>query len=87
MSSFIHPDFKESNKTSNYSLYGVIHHNGGLDYGHYHAEVKNVLGDKEWYYCSDLSASKMYTPKLYGESLSILFYYRDDIELSPSYQE
>ena len=85
MSSFIHPDFKDSNKNSIYSLYGVIHHNGGLNYGHYHAEVKNILGDKKWYYWSDLSTNKMYSPKFCGESLSILFYCRNDIELSPSY--
>ena len=87
MSSFIHPNFKESNEISNYTLYGTIHHNGGLNYGHYHAEVNNTLGDKEWYYCSDSYTYKESPSKYSRNSVTILFYYRDDIEQSPCYQE
>jgi ubiquitin C-terminal hydrolase len=40
-------------QTSDYELYGIVHHSGSLSGGHYVSEVKT--GDGRWYRCNDSS--------------------------------
>ena len=32
-----------------YDLYGVIHHTGSVDAGHYYATIKNDIDSEEWF--------------------------------------
>jgi len=40
-------------QTSDYELYGIVHHSGSLSGGHYVSEVKTI--DGRWYRCNDSS--------------------------------
>ena len=45
-------------KAGSYKLYGISHHSGSLNGGHYIGEVKN-LDDGTWYNCNDSHCSKL----------------------------
>jgi len=45
-------------KASTYKLYGISHHSGSLNGGHYIGEVKN-LDTGVWYNCNDSHCSKL----------------------------
>ncbi|GAC93630.1 ubiquitin C-terminal hydrolase [Pseudozyma hubeiensis SY62] len=56
-----------------YDLYGVTHHFGSLNTGHYTATVKS---GKEWWYCDDSRIVKGDTSKLQGNSAYVLWFRR-----------
>jgi ubiquitin C-terminal hydrolase len=45
-------------RSSTYKLYGISHHSGSLNGGHYIGEVKN-LDTGAWYNCNDSHCSKI----------------------------
>ena len=45
-------------RASTYKLYGISHHSGSLNGGHYIGEVKN-LDTGDWYNCNDSHCSKL----------------------------
>lgn len=48
-----------SKNNATYKLYGISHHSGSLNGGHYIGEVQN-LDDNTWYNCNDSRCSKSY---------------------------
>ena len=40
-----------------YQLYGVVHHSGSLNGGHYTSDVMDENGN--WFYCNDSSVSEI----------------------------
>jgi len=64
-------------KAGNYKLYGISHHSGSLNGGHYIGEVQNT-DSGEWFNCNDASVSRMSGG--HDESSAsayVLFYARD----------
>ena len=47
LSKYCDPDVKLDN--CKYDLYGVIHHTGSVDAGHYYATIKNEIDSDEWF--------------------------------------
>jgi len=60
MRSYATPESKHSSisRASSYKLYGISHHSGSLNGGHYIGEVKN-LDTGAWYNCNDSHCSKI----------------------------
>ena len=47
LSNYCDPDFKLEN--CKYDLYGVIHHTGSVDGGHYYVTIKNDIDSDDWF--------------------------------------
>ena len=63
-----------SKNSATYKLYGMSHHSGSLNGGHYIGEVLN-LDDGNWYNCNDSRCSKSYgQPDKSSTSAYVLFY-------------
>ena len=63
--------------TAKYSLYGVIHHEGSLRWGHYWATCKSPqTGD--WYKLNDDSITQVGHNKIVSNSGYVLFYERNE---------
>ena len=61
-------------KAKKYKLYGISHHSGSLNGGHYVGEVMD-LDDKTWYECNDSHCSKLRSgPDSSSRSAYVLFY-------------
>jgi len=61
---------------SQYRLYGMSHHSGSLNGGHYIGEVMNV-DDKTWYNCNDSQCTKIRGgADKQSSSAYVLFYVR-----------
>lgn len=78
LSEYLHEEIKE--EETKYTLYGISQHSGGLNGGHYTADVKNIEGDGKWYSCSDSWVKKTYSPTTSGASPIVLFYVRNDVK-------
>ena len=63
-------------QADSYKLYGISHHSGSLNGGHYVGEVMNV-DDRKWYNCNDshVSQSRSGADKS-SSSAYVLFYVR-----------
>ncbi|XP_003386358.1 PREDICTED: ubiquitin carboxyl-terminal hydrolase 8-like [Amphimedon queenslandica] len=74
---------KESAKSFYYELYGVIHHSGYLDGGHYQADCKH---NGKWYNFNDDIVSKKSTAEITVPSSSpyLLFYEKKQFEVKAS---
>lgn len=59
-----------------YDLYGVIHHSGSSEFGHYVAEVRDLdQRDREsWYYCNDQNIEQIDEPETDSQTAYLLFY-------------
>lgn len=57
---------------ANYKLYGISHHSGTLNGGHYIGDVLN-LDTETWYCCNDSRCSKS-SPDTSSASAYVLFY-------------
>ena len=47
LSKYCDPDAHLDN--CKYDLYGVIHHTGSVEFGHYYATIKNDIDSDEWF--------------------------------------
>ena len=62
-----------------FELYGIVHHSGGTDGGHYIATTKNLLNHK-WYEFNDSSVNEVTNPNtMIDRSAYILFYQKKRI--------
>jgi ubiquitin C-terminal hydrolase len=64
-----------------YDLYGIVHHYGTKNGGHYISEVRDMhqpsRGSAEsWYLCDDESVKGILEPELDSKSAYVLFYYK-----------
>jgi ubiquitin C-terminal hydrolase len=60
-------------KAKSYKLYGISHHSGTLNGGHYIGEVLD-LDQGQWYSCNDSRCSKQASPDTNSASAYVLFY-------------
>jgi len=60
-------------KAGSYKLYGMSHHSGTLNGGHYIGEVLD-LDQGNWYLCNDSRCSKQSSPDTNSASAYVLFY-------------
>jgi len=60
-------------KAASYNLYGISHHSGTLNGGHYIGEAQN-LDTQNWYNCNDSHVSKLSGPDTSSASAYVLFY-------------
>jgi ubiquitin C-terminal hydrolase len=67
--------FASSDASLSYDLYGVIHHSGGLHWGHYWATCKNFR-DNKWYSLNDSSVKSANKRDIVAKSAYVLFYKR-----------
>ena len=58
-----------------YDLYGVVHHFGNLNFGHYTATCKRTL-DGKWYNFNDSTVTEADPNKLIDKSAYMLWYRR-----------
>ena len=65
-----------SKKEANYRLYGISHHSGSLNGGHYIGEVFN-FNNKTWYKCNDSIVSRTSSADTSSSSAYVLFYAMD----------
>ena len=70
---------KSKINASNYKLYGISHHSGTLDDGHYFAEVMN-LDSENWFKCKDSKISNISNPENISATAIVLFYIQTDIK-------
>jgi ubiquitin C-terminal hydrolase len=66
-------DHKSKQAAASYNLYGISHHSGTLNGGHYIGEAQN-LDNKTWYNCNDSHCSKISGPDTSSASAYVLFY-------------
>ena len=78
MATYIHDDFLNGDICTKYSLYGISYHYGGLEGGHYTADIKNFEQGK-WYSWDDDKINEIDAPVLSGASPYILFFCRNDL--------
>lgn len=64
------------NQRGKYDLYGVVHHFGTKNGGHYVSEVSN---DEKWYLCDDEMIRQIVDPELNSCSSYMLFYWRTSV--------
>lgn len=67
------------NETFNYDLYGISNHYGGLNGGHYTAQVKNNYR-QQWYHFDDSRISNSYEQEIKSSAAYILYYVRNGQE-------
>ena len=63
-------------KSHSYDLYGVIHHFGSAQAGHYWATCRNSE-DNKWYKFDDSIVSKASKEEIVADSAYVLFYKRN----------
>ena len=68
-----HSSHPSKKLAKNYKLYGMSHHSGSLNGGHYIGEVMN-LDTNTWYDCNDSRCSKISMPDTQSASAYVLFY-------------
>ena len=61
-----------------YNLYGVINHQGSLDFGHYYSYIKNINNDNIWTKFDDIYVSNIGT-NIDNLHSYILFYIKNVI--------
>ena len=71
MSQFGMPNQQLAN--TEYELFGISHHMGGADGGHYIADVRRK---EQWYECNDTKVSTTKGPKINSASPYVMFYRR-----------
>lgn len=69
-----HPSVQNS---KNYKLYGISHHSGTMNGGHYIGEVQN-LDNGMWFDCNDSHCSKISGPEASSSTAYVLFYIQQD---------
>jgi ubiquitin carboxyl-terminal hydrolase 2 len=65
-----------SKESAVYRLFGISHHSGSLNGGHYIGEVYN-FSNKNWYNCNDSIVQKISSPDTSSSSAYVLFYAMD----------
>lgn len=80
MSSYGKDSAHESKRLAKYKLFGISHHSGGLEGGHYVAEVQNIV-ERQWYLCNDSLVKPIDLPDLNSSSAYVLFYAMKDTNL------
>lgn len=78
-----HSVFKTLSRTvTNYQLYGVVNHIGGMGYGHYTAFVRHegpAGGAKRWFCCDDDRVYPVSEEDVVSPNAYLLFYARADV--------
>lgn len=61
-------------------MFGVVHHSGSAQFGHYVSEVRdlNVRNEEKWFLCNDASIQTIDEPELDSDSAYLLFYVKTD---------
>ena len=59
------------NLNINYSLYGIIHHVGEINFGHYFSEI--IINDS-WYIFNDSEVKRVENIDLNNNTVCVLFY-------------
>jgi len=62
---------------SDYKLFGISHHSGSLDDGHYFVEVMDI-DSESWFKCEDSKINKISCPENISASACVLFYIRSN---------
>ena len=74
---------KNDSTHGTYKLYGIVHHFGTKNNGHYISQVLDETnGAQQWYTCDDSNVYKVYgTPDFDSSTAYVLFYSRMDSRL------
>ena len=67
---------ERTRKYENFSLYGMVHHYGNVDCGHYTAEIK-IWGTNDWYECDDNNIKAITRPSFDSTTSYLLFFVRE----------
>jgi len=67
-------------KPENYDLYGVVHHSGGAEFGHYVSEIRDLSkrDEESWHYCNDSMVQDIDEPETDSNTAYLLFYAKSD---------
>ena len=68
-----HSTHESKNYAKRYTLYGISHHSGTLNGGHYIGQVKD-FDENKWYLCNDSSCSSSKGPDSSSSSAYVLFF-------------
>lgn len=67
-------EHESKDRAHKYTLYGISHHSGTLNGGHYIGQVMNI-DDANWYTCNDSLCSKARGPDCVSSSSAYLLFY------------
>ena len=79
----------KQNIRGKYDLYGIVHHYGTKNGGHYWSEVRDMHqprtnAGESWYLCDDESVKGILEPELDSQSAYLLFYYKTTPNQKPT---